>query len=103
VRPVALGSRGEDLLTEGFAAVELPEAQFVVQKPYDVPLAERYEFVNGVRRMWVYANDKPISATHPSGARTEIKVDVRTSLYAFYVVPDFPLRRSLTLRVQMLM
>jgi hypothetical protein len=65
---------GGDLLTKGFTALELAEAQFVVQKPYDVPLPERYEFVDGMRRMWVYATDKPIS--------TEIKVDVRTSLYA---------------------
>ncbi|KAL6591957.1 hypothetical protein ACP70R_049649 [Stipagrostis hirtigluma subsp. patula] len=37
-------ARGEgQLLTDGFAAVELTEAQFKVQKPYDVPLADRYE------------------------------------------------------------
>ena len=50
-------AHGEDLLTKGFTAVELAEAQFKVQKPYDVPLPERYEFVDGVRRMWVYATD----------------------------------------------
>jgi hypothetical protein len=33
-------------LTGGFTAVE---AQFKVQKPYDVPLAERYEVVDGAR------------------------------------------------------
>ncbi|KAK3119837.1 hypothetical protein QOZ80_9AG0676080 [Eleusine coracana subsp. coracana] len=71
-------ARGEgQLLTDGFTAVELAEAQFKVQKPYDVPLAERYELVDGVmRRMWVYADDKPISSDHPGGPRTEIKIEL---------------------------
>ena len=41
--------------TDGFTAVDLPEALFKVQKPYDTPLDERYEFVDGMRRMWVSA------------------------------------------------
>ena len=49
----------------------------MVQNLYDVPLHERYEQSGGVRRMWVFATDKPGSANHPGGARTEIKVDVR--------------------------
>ncbi|XP_062183212.1 citrate-binding protein-like [Phragmites australis] len=69
-------ARGEGQLTDGFTAVELAEAQFKVQKPYDVPLAERYELVDGVRRMWVYATDKPISSDHPGGPRTEIKIEL---------------------------
>lgn len=69
-------ARGEDLLTEGFTAVELSEEQLKVQKPYDVPLSERYECVDGVRRMWVYATDKPITTAHPGGPRTETKIEV---------------------------
>ena len=65
-------------LTAGFIRVRLTEWQFVVQKPYDVPLGERYQQFGSVHRMWVFATDKPISASHPGGARTEIKVDVRT-------------------------
>jgi hypothetical protein len=64
-------------LTAGFIRVKLNESQFVVQKPYNVPLQQRYEQRDGVRRMWVFATDKPISSTHPGGARTEIKVNVR--------------------------
>ncbi|CAO2140983.1 unnamed protein product [Urochloa humidicola] len=71
VRP----ARGQ--LTDGFTAMNLTEAQFKVQKPYDVPLADRYEVLaGGVRRMWVYATDKPISNTHPGGPRTEIKIEL---------------------------
>ncbi|XP_025827505.1 citrate-binding protein-like [Panicum hallii] len=76
--PVAGGGGGSGRsahLTAGFTRVRLTESQFVVQKPYDVPLRERYEQSGGVRRMWVFATDKPISASHPGVARTEIKVD----------------------------
>ncbi|XP_066341281.1 citrate-binding protein-like [Miscanthus floridulus] len=69
-------AHGEDLLTKGFTAVELAEVQFKVQKPYDVPLSERYEFVDGVRRMWVYATDHPITTAHPGGPRSETKIEL---------------------------
>ncbi|KAF8664805.1 hypothetical protein HU200_054530 [Digitaria exilis] len=62
-------------LTAGFTRVRLKESQFVVQKPYDVPLRDRYKESGGVRIMWVFSTDKPISNTHPGGARTEIKVN----------------------------
>ncbi|OQU82947.1 hypothetical protein SORBI_3005G049966 [Sorghum bicolor] len=65
---------GEDLLTNGFTAVDLPEVLF--KKPYDVPLPDRYEFVDGVRRMWVYATDMPITTAHPGGPRTETKIQL---------------------------
>jgi hypothetical protein len=71
---------GEDLLTKGFTAVELPEVLFKVQKPYDVPLPDRYEFVDGVRRMWVYATDMPITTAHPGGPRTETKIQVTVTV-----------------------
>ncbi|KAL6658348.1 hypothetical protein ACP70R_003934 [Stipagrostis hirtigluma subsp. patula] len=71
----AVARAGDGSLTAGFTRVPLKESQFVVQKPYDVSLADRYEFAGGVRRMWVFATDKPTSATHPGGARTEIKIN----------------------------
>ncbi|CAN6380699.1 unnamed protein product [Urochloa humidicola] len=75
VRPA--GGTGRDMLTYGFTAVNLSEAQFKVQKPYDVPLAYRYELLaGGVRRMWVYATDKPITTAHPGGPRTETKIEL---------------------------
>ncbi|GJN28214.1 hypothetical protein PR202_gb16313 [Eleusine coracana subsp. coracana] len=63
-------------LTAGFTRVNLRESQFVVQKPWNVPLDQRYEFAGGVRRMWVFDTDKPGSPNHPGGARTEIKINV---------------------------
>ncbi|KAL6641834.1 hypothetical protein ACP70R_020015 [Stipagrostis hirtigluma subsp. patula] len=60
--------------TAGFTAVPLTEAQFSVQRPYDVPLEQRYEFAGGVRRMWVYCTDKPHTTTSRTKPRTEIHI-----------------------------
>ncbi|CAN6687005.1 unnamed protein product [Malus baccata var. baccata] len=43
-------------------------------KPYDVPLEERYSFVNGVRRLWVYADDKPHDPNSQTQPRTEVRM-----------------------------
>ncbi|KAI9108662.1 hypothetical protein K1719_020309 [Acacia pycnantha] len=36
--------------TQGFSAVALDSSNFEVQKPYDVPVNQRYSFSNGVHR-----------------------------------------------------
>ncbi|KAL5100170.1 hypothetical protein RYX36_004497 [Vicia faba] len=51
---------GEDP-TYGFTSVPLTEANFVVQKPWNIPVEQRYSFIDGVHRFWVYAHDKPYS------------------------------------------
>ncbi|XP_020583167.1 citrate-binding protein-like [Phalaenopsis equestris] len=60
-------------LTNGFIPLYLTEANFVLQKPYDVPLSDRYRYANGVHRMWVYSIDRPYKAGSPTGPRTEIR------------------------------
>ncbi|KAK1662766.1 hypothetical protein QYE76_050928 [Lolium multiflorum] len=75
VTVAAMGAARASSLTAGFTPVRLTESQFVVQKPYNVPLDARYKFAGGVRRLWVYSTDKPGSPTHPGGARTEIKIN----------------------------
>ncbi|XP_024310821.1 citrate-binding protein-like [Brachypodium distachyon] len=79
------GDDGKDPLTTGFRPVRLTESQFIVQKPYDVPLRDRYEHTGGVRRMWVFSTDKSIRRNHPGGARTEIKINVvyRSGVWQF--------------------
>ena len=37
--------------TEGFTQVPLKNANFVIQKPYNIPLDQRYSFKDGVHRM----------------------------------------------------
>lgn len=60
--------------TDGFARVPLTEENFVLQKPYDVPLQDRYK--NGLRRFWVYNNDKPFKPDSPTRPRTEVLITV---------------------------
>ncbi|KAF8024943.1 hypothetical protein BT93_F1941 [Corymbia citriodora subsp. variegata] len=45
--------------TDGFTELTLTDANFELQKPYNIPLEERYSFVDGVHKFWIYANDKP--------------------------------------------
>ena len=61
-----------DTTAVGFTEV----AQFPVQRPYDVPLHERFAFRGGVRRMWVYCTDKPHTPTSRTKPRTEIGIKV---------------------------
>ncbi|KAF5464519.1 hypothetical protein F2P56_014592 [Juglans regia] len=60
--------------TDGFTRVPLTEENFVLQKPYDVPLEDRYTCKNGVRRFWVYNNDKPFKPDSPTRPRTEVRI-----------------------------
>ncbi|CAI0396150.1 unnamed protein product [Linum tenue] len=60
--------------TDGFTEIPLNQSNLVLQKPYDVPLHQRYSFVGGVHRMWVYADDKPHHPTSPTQPRTEIRI-----------------------------
>ncbi|KAM7514678.1 hypothetical protein LguiA_004261 [Lonicera macranthoides] len=58
---------------DGFTNVPLTEANFELQKPYDVPLDKRYSFKHGIRRLWVYADDKP----HELGSQTQPRTEIR--------------------------
>ncbi|KAI5437355.1 citrate-binding protein [Lathyrus oleraceus] len=64
---------GEDP-TYGFTSVPLTDANFEVQKPYNIPVEQRYSFIDGVHRFWVYAHDKPYSPSSPTQPRTEIRI-----------------------------
>lgn len=66
---------GEDA-TEGFTLVPLTEANFELQKPYDIPLYQRYSYKNGVHHLWVYADDKPHDPNSHTQPRTEIRIKV---------------------------
>ncbi|CAL1363110.1 unnamed protein product [Linum trigynum] len=60
--------------TFGFTEIPLNKSNFFLQKPYDVPLDQRYSFIDGVHRMWVYADDKPHFRGSISKPRTEILI-----------------------------
>ena len=71
-----------DDLTAGFVQVELPEGNFVVQSPNDVPENQRYSYyvATGVRTFWVYAGDKPINNITTTNPRTEVRLRVSTTI-----------------------
>ena len=79
--------------TNGFVAVPLTESNFEIQKPYDVPVEQRYSFVNGVRRLWVYADDKPHDPNSRTQPRTEIRIRVctRQLSYSIFLSSSHPL------------
>ncbi|GMP79847.1 hypothetical protein CsSME_00035199 [Camellia sinensis var. sinensis] len=55
--------------TDGFTLAPLAEKNFWLQKPYNVPLDNRYSYEDEVRRLWVYNHDKPFyddSGTRPT-------------------------------------
>ncbi|KAL3504490.1 hypothetical protein ACH5RR_034331 [Cinchona calisaya] len=60
--------------TDGFTNVPLTEANFEIQRPYNVPLDERYSFENGIRKLWVYADDKPHDPNSETQPRTEVRI-----------------------------
>ncbi|XP_015891004.3 citrate-binding protein isoform X1 [Ziziphus jujuba] len=61
-------------LIKGFLSLPLNQSNFVIQRPYDVPENERYSFINGVHRLWVYSTDKPHALTSHTNPRTEIRI-----------------------------
>lgn len=62
--------------TFGFSSVPLTQANFKLQKPYDIPLDQRYSYKDGVHRLWVYADDKPHNPNSNTQPRTEIRIQV---------------------------
>lgn len=56
-----------------------------IQKPYDVPVNQRYEVVNGVYHFWVYSNDKPHTETSNTDPRTEMRIknDYHSGVHTF--------------------
>ncbi|KAL0365975.1 UNVERIFIED_CONTAM: Citrate-binding protein [Sesamum radiatum] len=60
--------------TDGFTNVPLTEDNIEIQRPYDVPLEDRYSYENDTHRLWVYADDKPHDPNSHTQPRTEIRI-----------------------------
>lgn len=82
-----LGSSPQYLF--GFTEVPLSEDNFVKQRPYNVPLNERYSFDNGVRRLWVYSSDKPFKKGSETEPRTEIRMSVSNCNLWIYMLSNW--------------
>ncbi|KAK2994545.1 hypothetical protein RJ640_012544, partial [Escallonia rubra] len=60
--------------TDGFVSLPLDQSNFVIEKPYNVPEDQRYSFIDGIHKLWVYKTDKPHSRTSRTNPRTEIRI-----------------------------
>ncbi|CAN1301457.1 Citrate-binding protein [Linum perenne] len=70
---VVRGSSGAGL-TDGFKLLLLKQKNFRIQSPYDVSKDQRYSFIDGVHKCWVYSTDKPHTPTSKTLPRTEISI-----------------------------
>jgi hypothetical protein len=62
--------------TQGFVSLPLNRSYYHIQKPYDIPEDQRYCFIHGVHKCWVYSTDKPHTTTSQTMPRTEIAIQV---------------------------
>ncbi|KAJ9177754.1 hypothetical protein P3X46_012933 [Hevea brasiliensis] len=58
--------------TQGFIQLPFNTSHYHIQKPYDLPVSQRYSFLNEIHRLWVYSTDHPLSKNSPTKPRTEI-------------------------------
>lgn len=75
--------------TDGFTALPFDKSVYNIHKPYDLPVDQRYSFVNGVHKLWVYSTDKPFRQDSPTKPRTEINIGVSPSILINYLFPHF--------------
>nr|XP_017246936.1 PREDICTED: citrate-binding protein-like [Daucus carota subsp. sativus] len=61
--------------TDGFTLMPLTDNNIKLQKPYNKPLNDRYSYDDGVRRLWVYTNDKPFKQGSGTRPRTEVRIN----------------------------
>lgn len=62
--------------TDGFTSLPLSQSNFILHKPYDVSENQRYSYVDGVHKLWVYSTDSPFSQGSDTLPRTEIRIRV---------------------------
>lgn len=72
--------------THGFTELPLNTSNYQIQKPYNLPLCNRYSFVNGVHKLWVYSTDEPLSKNSPTNPRTEVLIRVSKISYHTHLI-----------------
>lgn len=69
--------------TQGFIDLPFNESFYSIQKPYDLPVDQRYSFTNGVHKFWVYSTDHSFSQNSPTKPRTELRIRVLSFSFFF--------------------
>jgi len=62
--------------TNGFQVI--PDS-YTVQKPWNLPLSDRFAVTNGVYTCWVYGTDQPFEEGNGTGPRTEMRWETWTN------------------------
>ncbi|KAI3451042.1 hypothetical protein Pfo_007707 [Paulownia fortunei] len=60
--------------TKGFIPQHLNKSNLVIERPYNVPVNQRYSFKDGVHKLWVFKTDKPHNPGSKTNPRTEIRI-----------------------------
>ncbi|KAJ6793270.1 citrate-binding protein-like [Iris pallida] len=60
--------------TDGFTAVPLSDQNFEIEWPYNLPRSDRYSYVDGVHKFWVYSTDKPLRPDSTTKPRSELRI-----------------------------
>ncbi|MFS8034530.1 putative concanavalin A-like lectin/glucanase domain superfamily, alginate lyase 2 [Helianthus anomalus] len=62
-------------LALGFTRLPFNKSYYINHKPYNLPLEERYSFINGVHKLWVFSTDEPLSRGSPTLPRSELFIN----------------------------
>ncbi|KAI4324111.1 hypothetical protein L6164_023674 [Bauhinia variegata] len=60
--------------TIGFTEVPLNSSSFHNHYPFNLNVSDRYSFIDGIHRFWIYADDKPMINKPKAGPRSEIRI-----------------------------
>ncbi|KAL4569248.1 hypothetical protein LXL04_024884 [Taraxacum kok-saghyz] len=83
--------------TLGFVSQPLNRSNLDIQKPYNLPVDQRYSFSKGVHKLWVFKTDKPHSKKSKTGPRTEIRIrgyDYSSGVWQFEAYGYVPTRTT---------
>lgn len=75
---LCIGTRGWLIndLALGFTRLPFNKTYYTNHKPYNLPLEERYSFINGVHKLWVFSTDEPLYRGSPTKPRSELMINV---------------------------
>ncbi|KAF5779165.1 putative concanavalin A-like lectin/glucanase domain superfamily, alginate lyase 2 [Helianthus annuus] len=76
-------------LALGFTRLPFNKSYYINHKPYNLPLEERYSFINGVHKLWVFSTDEPLSRCSPTLPRSELFINVSVGYIYFTGVWQF--------------
>ncbi|PWA67799.1 concanavalin A-like lectin/glucanase domain-containing protein [Artemisia annua] len=78
---LCIGTRGRLIhdLALGFIRLPFNKTYYINKKPYNLPLEERYSFINGVHKLWVFSTDEP----HYRGSQTKPRSELSINGYKY--------------------